>query len=211
MMKRFPDIYSERDQMAGWNVIQSATLLAEAKERRCASLIVYAALEMRMAIEQLVFLIIAVAKGGIDEATLELCRKKDGLFNVLEEVAPQYSLRCRFSNALALSYPQLPQTAEWDVKRFRKFFTALSELCHSQLVIQSMDAAPERWEQKIAMMEEVYTFLAEGMRKGTGVLAFTGENSHAKDLWQKYSHREMSLDDVQHEWALVKALLDGNT
>lgn len=187
---------------------QAATLLAEAKKRQCASLVIYAALEMRMAIEQLLFSIVVVAKGGIDDATLQKCRKKDGLFRVVDEVASEYSRRCKFSNALASFYPNVPQTAEWYVRTLRRFYTALSELCHSQLVIRNMRASPEPWDERVAMLKEVYEFLAGGLRKGTGVLLFNGANSHVIDLWNKYSTGQITLDDVRRRWALIKPLLD---
>ncbi len=207
-MKRFEHIYSERHQDAGWNVVQAATLLAEAKARRCSSLVIYAAVEMRMAIEQLVFTIILLAKEKIDDATLQECRKKDGLFRVLEEVSPRYSMKCRFSNVLGSFYPEIPKVAEWDVKSLRRYYTALSDLCHSQLVIQGMAAAPEKWNAKIELVEKVYEFLAARMRKGTSVLSFKGATSHAIDLWEKYSKGEITLEDVRERFALVKPLLD---
>ena len=84
--KQFRDIYAQRTPDAGWNVVQAATLLSESKKRRCGSLIIYAALELRLAIEQLIFTVIVVGRGGnIDDSILAECRKKDGLFRVLEE------------------------------------------------------------------------------------------------------------------------------
>lgn len=207
-METFGDIYSERHQDAGWNVVQAATLLSEAKKRRCSSLVIYAALEMRMAIEQLVFTIILLAKETIDDATFQECRKKDGLFRILGEVSPKYSMKCRFSNVLGSFYPEIPQVAEWDVRSLKKYFLALSDLCHSQLVIQGMEAAPEKWDSKMALLEEVYEFLASGMRKGTSVISFKGATSHAIDLWEKYSGGQISLEDVRERFALVKPLLD---
>ncbi|OHE81255.1 MAG: hypothetical protein A3G75_13160 [Verrucomicrobia bacterium RIFCSPLOWO2_12_FULL_64_8] len=207
-MKRFEDIYTERHQDAGWSVVQAATLLAEAQRRRCSSLVIYAALELRMAIEQLIFTIICVAKGSVDDPTVQECRKKDGLFRILDDVTPGYSKRCRFSNALASFYPGIPQVAEWDVRSLKRYYTALSDLCHSQLVILGMAATPEKWDKRISLLEEVYAFLAAGLKKGTGVLTFKGADSVALDLWEKYLNGTISLEDVQQRFALVKPVLD---
>ena len=207
-MKVFPHIYSERDQDPGWNVLQAATLLVEAKKRKCSSLVIYAALEMRMAIEQLVFTIILLVKERVDDAMLQECRKKDGLFRILGEIAPKYSMKCRFMNVLGSFYPQIPQVAEWDVKSLKKHFLALSDLCHSQLVIKGMTAAPQKWDSRLALLEEVYGFLAQGLGKGTAVLSFQGASTHAIDLWEKYSSGEITLEDVRQRFAFIKPLLD---
>jgi len=152
-MKVFSDIYSQRRQDARWSVVQAATLMTEGNRRQSASLLIYAALEFRLATEQLIFTVIAVGKGGkLDDATLKKCRKKDGLFRVLDEVSPKYSLRCRFSNALASFYRGLPQIAEWDVRSFKRYYTDLSELCHSQLIIRDFADAPAGWKKRTALL-----------------------------------------------------------
>ena len=176
-MRVFRDFYTQRDQDSGWSVVQAATLLSEGKKRGCSSLIIYSALEFRLAIEQLIFTVVAVAKGGkLDAETLKECRKKDGLFRVLDGASPKYSLRCRFANALASFYPGLPQTAEWDVRSFKRFYTELSELCHSQLIIRDMADDAAGWKKRITLLEQVYKFLEAGMKKGTGVLEIDEAN-----------------------------------
>ena len=209
-MKKFADIYSERHQDADWNVVQAATLLSEAKTRRSSTLVIYAALEMRMAIEQLVFTIIWIAKEKMEGVMLKECRKKDGLFRILEDAAPKYSMKCRFLNVLGSFYPEIPKVAEWDVRSLKKYFLALSDLCHSQLLIQDMNIAPEKWGSKIRLVEEVYEFLAIGMQKGTSVLSFEGASSHVISLWDKYSAGEITLEDVKERFALIKPVLDAN-
>jgi hypothetical protein len=207
-MKRFADIYTERAQDAGWSVVQAATLLAEAKSRRCSSLVIYAALELRLAIEQLLFTIIVVSQENVDEQTVQECRKKDGLFRVLERAAPEYSKRCRFANVLSSFYPEIPQVAEWDVRSMKRYYTALSDLCHSQLEIRGMEAAPARWDERIRLIEDVYRFLEAGMKKGTGSLSTKGAPPFVVDLWEKFSSGEISLESVRARFELAKPLFD---
>lgn len=208
-MKQFPNIYTERHQDAGWSVVQASTLLAEGKIRQCGSLIIYAALEFRLAIEQLVFTVIVIGKGEpLTEDVLAECRKKDGLFRVLDEVSPKYSLRCRFSNMLSSFHPELPQIAEWDVRSFRRHYTALSELCHSQLVVRDVASDPAGWNHKIALLEEVYAFLEAGMKKGTGTLKMEDSHPVIKDLWEKFSSGAINAEELRNRYALVKPVLE---
>lgn len=206
-MNRFPDIYAARTHHAGWSVIQAATLLEEAKARHSSSLLIYTALELRLAIEQLVFTLILVAKGKADQATLRACRRKDGLFQTLKAVAPQYTLKCRFANVLSSFYPEIPQGAEWDVKALQRYHASLSALCHAPLVIRGMGALPERWDEKVALLEKVHAFLVAGMRKDTAVLSFRGATAQALGLWKKYSKGRISLKKVKERFILAKPLL----
>lgn len=204
---RFPDIYTGRAHHAGWSVIQASTLLEEAKARHSSSLLIYSALELRLAIEQLVFTIILVAKGKADQATLRECRRKDGLFRMLRKVAPQYALKCRFASVLSAFYPEIPQGAEWDVKALQHHHAALSGFCHAPLVIRGMGALPEQWDEKIVLLGKVHAFLAAGMKKDTAVLSFRGATAQAMNLWKKYSSGRISLKKVKERFILAKPLL----
>ena len=209
-IRRFPDIFTNRRPDAGWSVVQAATLLAEGQRRKCSSLVIYAALEFRLAIEQLIFTVIVVGKGDLklDSKTLAECRKKDGLFRILDEVSPKYSLRCRFSNALASFYPQLPQISEWDVRSLRRYYTDLSELCHSQLIVRDFDTDAAGWEKRIHQLEAVYHFLASGMNRGTGVLKLKDVHPVIEDLWEKFSTGAISIEELKNRFALVKPVWD---
>jgi len=208
-MRVFKDIYTKRDQEAGWSVVQAATLLSEGKKRQRCSLLIYAALELRLAIEQLVFTIIAVGKDcKLDHKTLVEYRKKDALFRALDEVSPKYSLRCKFSNALASFYPGLPQVAEWDVRSLRRYYTDLSDFCHSQLLVLDVVDDPATWNARTALLEEVYQFFEARMRIGTGVLDVKKANPVVQDLWERYSSGAVNLAEVKSSFALIKPVLD---
>lgn len=209
-MRIFTSIFNGRKPDAGWSVVQAATLLSDGKQRHCSSLVIYAALELRLAIEQLIFTVIVVGKGGtkLDDKTLAECRKKEGLFRVLDEVSPKYSLRCRFSNTLASFYPQLPQIAEWDIRSLRRYYTDLSEYCHSQLIIRDFDTDPIGWSKTISQLEEIYHFLASSMKKGTGVLELNNVDPVIEDLWAKFSTGAINIVELRNRFALIKPVLD---
>lgn len=204
---RFPDIYTGRVQHAGWSVIQAATLIDEAKNRRSGSLLIYAGLELRLAIEQIIFTIIVVAKGKADESTRRACQRPGGLLRVLQEIAPQYNLKCKFTGVLTAFYPEIPQGAEWDVKILLSQYAALSELCHPNRAIRGMGAQLEPWNQRLALVEEIYVFLAAGMKKDTAVLSFKGATPTALALWRKYAKGKISLVEVRRRFALTKTPL----
>jgi hypothetical protein len=195
----FKNLFTARGQDAGWGVVQAATLLATGTETRTTSFVIYAALELRMAIEQLVFTIITIANDNEDADILGECRKKDGLFRVLQQVSPKYTLRCKFQSAAAAVMPGVPPLAEWDIKALLRYYQELSGLCHSQLVIRTFDADPEFWSGRLAFLIDVHTFLADGMRKGTAVMTFTNAKISIRDLWEAYASKKISLEDAVGE------------
>lgn len=204
---RFPDIYTGRAQHAGWSVIQAATLMEEAKARHSGSLLIYAALELRLAIEQQFFTLILVTKGRADQATLRACRRQGGLLRIMEEVAPQYALKCKFSNVLVSFYPEIPQGADWDLKALRRYYAALAELCHAQRVLRGMGAPPEQWDQRLGLLEEIQEFLAAGLKRDTAVLSFKGATPQAVALWRQYAKGKVSLREVRRRFVRAKPRL----
>jgi hypothetical protein len=198
-MRLFRDIAGERAHHAGWCLTQAATFLVEAKTRHSSSLLIYAALELRLAIEQLIFTLILVAKGKADQATLRACQRQGGLFRMLAAVTPQYARKCQFAGVLAAVYPQTPQSTKWDIRELRRLHAALSELCHAQLVIRGMGPAPEMWDERIALVEETHTFITAGLRKDTAVLTFKGATPRILQLWRQYARGKISLAHVRQQ------------
>ncbi|MEO6875442.1 MAG: hypothetical protein ABI222_11545 [Opitutaceae bacterium] len=206
-MKQFADIFTGRVQHAGWSTIQASTLLEEAKLRHCSSLLVYAALELRLAIEQLMFTLVIVAKGKADQPTLRACSRPGGLFQVLESVTPQYVLKCRFSAMLVEFHPEIPQGAEWDIAALRRYHAAVSDFCHAHRAIRGMGRIPELWDERVAILREVHDFLVTGLQKDTAVLSFKGATPQVLTLWRNYSGGKVTLKEVRRRFAMVKPLL----
>jgi hypothetical protein len=208
-IKIFEHIYSRRDNDSGWNVVQALTLLNESKKRQCASLIIYAALEIRMAIELLLFHIITSAKDGMTAAILRECKKKDGLFRVLDEVAPKYTLRCKFMTAVREIDSRIPEVAQWDIKILKKHFLSVSDLCHSQLIIKDIQQDPEMWTEKASGLLDIIKYLASNLSKGTALYKPDGANHNVRDLWHKYEQGSITLQDVRERLVIIQPMLSG--
>lgn len=203
-MKYHADVYSERDQDPGWNVIQAATLLREARSRNCTSLIHYAGLEMRMAIEQIFFTIISLALGKVDRKTLDECRTLEGLKRVRGKVAPDYDKLCLFATAISAVFPNVPSPAVWNMGVLIKHVSKLNEMCHSPLVIRGMGEVPEEWNKRIKTLEDIYEHLAAKMRSPTCSLRLETASQFGKDLWEKFRNDEIDLETVKFRMRIMK-------
>ena len=107
----------DRQWQPDWLILQAECLSCFAKERNSPSALVYAALETRNAIEQLIFTIISLCRGTVDDQTLAECRGADGLGRVLRRTQPDYRKMIRFAKICPLVRP--PENAQALSERHR--------------------------------------------------------------------------------------------
>lgn len=204
-MQPLTDIYSPRQQQPGWNYAQADILLTKAREHFSTSPAIYAALEMRLAIEQLLFSIIVVTLEGVDAETYRKCKNKDGLFKTLGEVSDNYTLRCRFISMLSNYVPGMPEIAEWDIRKLKRYYTDLSDFCHSQLVIENFADNPKEWKKKMLFLREVKDHLYERMSKNTVIVNFSDWSPEVQSIWDNFVSRKITEEQVDEKLSAMKA------
>lgn len=207
--KTFPHPFSDRAQDPGWAVIQSHTLLClAAKKERNASFALYAALEMRNAIEAEMFVIVSLAnEGPISKELLARCRKKDGLFQALAEAEPNYTKLCLFAEAWRKHYPKIPSIAEWDVRTLRRLWSGLAEYCHVPLVASETKSGA--WFEKVSKtVLEAYDYMAGKMASGgTGFLNIQSSKAPVQKLWEDFRDSRITIQDVRERIPLIRDVL----
>ena len=175
--------------------------------RHSASLVLYAALELRLSIEQLIFTLILIAKGRADLATLRACQRPGGLLRELQKVAPLYARKCQFTRVLVSFYPEIPQGEAWDLELLQRHHAALSEFLHAQRNLRGMGALPEPWDARLALLADIHRFLADGLKKDTAVLSFKGATPAALALWRQYAKGRVTLTEVRRRFSQAKSPL----
>jgi hypothetical protein len=169
----FAEPFSPRQEESKWHVTQAMTLLKASEEtNKSISLVTYAALEMRQAIEQEMFTIVRLVHRGRNEAALlERCKKKDGLFKALLAAEPDYTNRCYLMSVISEEFPIFPRVANWDIKQLKKLWLELSGYCHSpQSLTTHLDEVWYRKAQETVARAHHYMFSIMEVSKGTGVL-----------------------------------------
>lgn len=199
-VKVFDDLFSGREEETGWHVIQAMTLLKTAQENKgLRSFVVYAAFEMRQAIEQQMFTIIQLVSKERDKAALlRRCKKKDGLFRELAMAEHNYTELCYLMSVLAEAFPKLPPVGNWDIKQLKQYWQKLSGYCHSP---QSLDAKlNDRWYR--AAIEDVldvhnYFFRIMESSKGTGNLDMSNATPKAKKICGDFLSRRINRSELK--------------
>lgn len=174
----------------------------------------YAAFEMRNGIEQLMFTIIAAClTTRLTRAVVERCRKKDGLFTVLSEIESNYTLICKFANALRAEEPRVPKIAEWDIKILKRRWNELSSYCHSPLVTK--DVEQSNWfNDGRELIEEVYDYIVNTISgtAGTGALNFSrGVPSIIRDLREDFLAKKITIEQVIVRLRIIKPVLPSDS
>lgn len=210
MRKTHSSLLTPRNQDAGWAVIQSQTLLQEAiRNGNNTSFLLYSALEMRNAIEQLMFTIVcACLTTKLTPSIVERCRKKDGLFKVLDEVHPKYTLMCQFANALRAEEPRVPKVAAWDIKILKMRWLGLSAYCHSPLIAKDIQKA-EWFETGQALIEKVYDYIVKTLHgtAGTGAIDTSGGPPIIRQLQDDFLAGKITAEQVVIRLRLIRPML----
>ena len=125
-------LIQEREWEPSWLILQSECLCRFAKEQNSPTALVYAALEARNAIEQLIFTLIWLCRGTVDDETLAECKGADGLGQVLKRTEPDYRKMIRFAKICLSLERDAPNIIEWDLKVLKRYWSAVSDYCHFQ-------------------------------------------------------------------------------
>jgi hypothetical protein len=197
-----------RDRLCAsdWLIIQAHDLAVLAAETRKATLLVYAALEARNAIEQLWFDILLILHRG--EVTMqfveEVRRRRDGVLAAIRSAAPEYRKLVTFSALCMQSDSRRPvDLIEWDIRRLKKWWHALSSYCHAQLEPVTTLNSDDWFDAGIVLVNEVFTYFRHHMSQGaTGIIRVDDMNEAARLVWD-----EFVADVITEEQAFIRLQL----
>lgn len=182
-----------------------------AREKGSHTALVYAALEARNAIEQLVFEIVLLASGGIDEETYRRCKKVDGAFLVLKRVEPDYRKLVEFTRLCLRLQPGAPKVAEWDFSRLRRYMNELSAYCHFQgEPSKTVESEWNSWlASGVAKIEEVFAMFLEQMAgtDGTGIIRKENMPPEVQAIWEEFRQERITVEQAKTRLQIIQPIL----
>jgi hypothetical protein len=193
---------------SGWLILQSKCLLDEAVRNSNASALVYAALEARNSIEQLGFEIVMVCHGGqMPKTTFLECRKKGGVFDVLQRVQPEYRKLVQFTVLCTRLQLKAPVIVEWEIRRLRRLWNSLSSYCHAQLHASATIDDASWFDGGAKLIGETYNYLATNMSKAaTGLVNPKTMSSHSREIWNDFRKDKITAEQASMRLRLVQPL-----
>lgn len=163
----------QRGVTSAWHIQQAKRLLAFDAGRHLDTVLVYAAIELRAAIERyLCELLLILRSGRVTKKDAKQCRKIGGVFALIKAEDPLYRKTIAFTNIIASTLPALSKLEMVDTSRMQGFWNALSEFCHKQLEPELTFESPNRDFQRkgFALLNEVLAYFSDSVACGVGML-----------------------------------------
>ena len=194
-----------------WHITQVLKWLKYDKGRKLDSVIVYASLELRCAIEryllELLYLLNDRKLTPDDEIR---CRSKDGILNLMKETEPDYTKRAKFTNLIASITPEIPKVVIVDIKYLIRKWNKLSDYCHKQLQPkESFDSVNREFQEKgLKIINEVVNKFKEWESKGAfGITNKESMPSEVRSIYEKYIKDEIDEGRAKRMLKLMEPVL----
>lgn len=173
--------------------------------RELDSVLVYAAVELRAAIERYVFeLLYLLKEGNLSGDEKKRCRSITGIFALMKETDPFYRKTIEFTKLVVSITPGLPEVTVVDMAYLNRKWQDLSEYCHMQFHPEETFGSQSRnfQEQGFALIREILQKFYEWMvESNCGVLARSSLPEEVRDVYDKFIREE--IDPGQAKRLLV--------
>ncbi|RJX30913.1 MAG: hypothetical protein C4516_09245 [Oxalobacter sp.] len=177
-------------------VFKALSWLDYAKNHKCVSALEYAALETRLAIEQLIFEQLVVGVGTkLDASEYKKCSGDAGkLAAIIKRLIPKYDLLIEFTKAMA---PAGIPITKWDNRKLDAFSGKVSNYLHWSGGLDTTVQSAAWFEKGVPVVEEAAQYIWSGLTTGnTGVMSLDRLEPEIFELWVLYASGSISLDDA---------------
>jgi len=172
---------------------------------------VYAAFELRCAIERLLFETLYLFKGrSLTEEEVKRCRSIEGLMAVWREYDSDYRKTLRFSWIVASVAPDMEPVEEIEPGKLHRYWRDLSEYCHSQFRVSDSFGSPNRQFQLqgLRLIEDILQELRIWKPEmWHGVIEIDSMPPEVRDIYDAYLRNEIDDQSAATRLDLIQPLL----
>ena len=194
-----------------WHFTQVLKWLKYDNGRKLDSVLVYASLELRCAIERYLLELLYLLKD--QELTPDderRCRSKDGILELMKETEPYYVKRAKFTNLISSLIPGMPKVVIVDIKYLIRVWDALSKYCHKQVrPDESFDSLNREFQEKgfRIIRETVNKFMEWESKGAVGITGKQSMPSEVRGVYDKYIKDEIDEDRAKTMLKLMEPVL----
>lgn len=178
-----------------------------AKENKNISALEYAALEVRLGIEQLIFEQLIIAVGSeLDRDDYKRCTgNAKKMSQVILRLVPAYEKLIDFTIAIA---PKDIPITKWDNRALIEYSGKVSAYLHWSGGLDITVQSKQWFEQGIELVSGIANYLWQKMISGhTGVIVIDKLEPEIADLWFSYCDGKVSLEDVTKEVDILEPII----
>ncbi len=199
-----------RQCAADWLTIQARDLAVLARATQNPSLLVFACLEARNAIEQLWYELVMLIHGGtIARELYEKCRKRrDGFLAAIREAEPRYRQLSKFTALCMHLDARAPSEGiAWDLGRLKNEWQSLSSYCHAPGHPISTIENPQWFSKGVALVHGVFDYFQQEMSRGASALLKPANMTpEAHMIWEDFAENRITEDQALIRLKIVQPL-----
>lgn len=207
----FSFLEAPREVTFDWRIVQARKWLEFDGGRELDSVLVYAAVELRAAIERYVFELLYIIKEGKFSAEEEKrCRKIKGIFALMKEADPFYRKTIEFTKLVASITPGLPEVTIVDTGYLNRKWEGLSEYCHMQFRPAETFGSQGRKFQKqgFRLIRDVLQKFHEWKSESNcAVLARSSLPEEVRGVYDKFVCEEIDSEQAKRMLVLMEPVL----
>lgn len=200
-----------REVTFDWHIVQAEKLLEFDGGRELDSILVYAAVELRAAIERYIFeLLYLLKEGKLSGDEEKRCRSITGIFALMKEADPVYRKTIEFTKLVVSIAPGLPEITVVDTAYLNRKWQDLSEYCHMQFRPEETFGSQSRKFQKqgFALVREVLQKFHEWkVESNCAVLARSSLPEEVRNVYDKFVREDIDAGQAKRTLVLMEPVL----
>lgn len=198
-----------RQVTSDWHIGQAHRLLRYDAGRELDTVLVYAALELRLAIERRFLEVVALLnEGELTAAAQKRCRSLRGLDLLVREIDPHYRKTIEFTRIIASTEPGMPEVGTVDLRYMKTKWHELSEYCHLQLQPASayQSAGREFQRRGFVLVRDV---LARFMAcRVVAAIARSSMPVETRSIYDRFVRGEVDADQARRMLILIAPTIE---
>ena len=200
-----------REVTFDWHIVQAKKLLEFDGGRGLDSVLVYAAVELRAAIERYIFeLLYLLKEGKLSGDEEKRCRSITGIFALMKEADPVYRKTIEFTKLVVSLTPGLPEITVVDAAYLNRKWQDLSEYCHMQFRPEETFGSQSRKFQKqgFALIREIlHKFNEWKVESNCAVLARSSLPEEVRNVYDKFIREDIDAGQAKRMLVLMEPVL----
>jgi len=190
----------KREVTFDWHIYRVPRWLEYDGARKLDSILVYASVELRCAIERYFFELLYLLKkpNKLTSTEEKRCQSKNGVLDLMKEIEPYYRKRATFTNLIASVTPETPKVVIVDIKYLIRVWSELSIYCHKQLRPEkSWDSVNREFQENgFKLINEVVNQLKVWeFNASFGIINKESMPPEVRSLYDKYINNK--IDEAQ--------------
>ena len=207
-----PDFLEEpREVTFDWHITQVKRWLEFDGGRILDSVVVYAAFELRLAIERYLFELLLLMKDQhITQDEERRCQSVKGVEKMMIEVDKDYRKTINFTRLLSSTAQNMPEITIVDTAYLIRKWRELSDYCHKHLRPEQSFNSPNRAFQRkgYKLITKVFGRFSEWIRESNcGIIRRDSLKEEVRDLYDMYIRDEITDEQVQVRVRLMEPIL----